>query len=346
MTADDAWAIKAAADSTAVEWTQPADGLGGIERPRGEQARRALWPVAAGCFILAGAGNAAYQLVPSKQGITGWDFPSEDAFFAVRALLFIVTGALLTARRTWMLGAGLALSSALVMAARYFPGLRPWVISTYGSDARLWTSLAAFAVGTVGGAVALAAVAGGPHEAAPPRRTERRTGRILGLVGLAGAVGWGVSGTVNWLRTTYDESFSGTHDSVTCCTWSQTDTLSQATLVISTATLLALAVAAAVVRSTGLSAGLLIGGALVLLSEVVEVVVEMILPKQSMYGFHPSLPDSSLTMQISPLTGFWFAPAGLTALIAAGVLRLMLTTRRAPYAAQPFAAPGGPAPAA
>jgi hypothetical protein len=109
-------------------------------------------------------------------------------------------------------------------------------------------------------------------------------------------------------------------------------------------TLLVFALLAATLSSKILAAGMLIGAAALPFPTFAQVIMLIVAPMRSFYGF--SAPKDQIATQISigPAAGFWLDLFGMLLLVGAAVARLRLGPHRNPYSAQPFAEPGHSAP--
>jgi len=323
-----------------------AGGLGAIERPRTAQPDRVLWLIAAGLFLVAGAAEIAYLFGQSEVFFPGqhnYDVLAVVTARGLYAVILIADAVLLLLPRTRQVAAGLAMSVSLLSIAYDFGVFRP-IVFKLEDHVAVWARVGGLVFVAVGGPVALVAVIRRPRASvAAVRRRQSRVDRVAAMtLGFFGAAIVVLGSCLDSFRAQL--SVGTDQESFQCCGWSHSSGWAQAQLAVGGFALLLLAVLAATLSSKILAAGVLIGAALQSLPTLAQVVILIVAPVKSFYGFAAPQGEIASGISIGPAAGFWLDLFGMLLLVAAAVARLRLGQRRNPYSAQPFAEPGHSAP--
>jgi hypothetical protein len=333
-------------------------GVGQIPTAPADQTRRpdlGLW-LSVAVLEAAAAVTQVVFLFAHSEGVTrlqsNYEFGAVDAYYGIRALLFFGCAALLLARRSRRLAAGIALSLGAGSLAFYFGTLRPSVFDGRADRLALWMGAGALVFTVLAGLLTLLALVRearparraaavpqvGPFAYAPPpaavRRQQARSERVTAVVaGFAGAVLLALGRFTDTFQVTISSGGSIGDHTVRCCGWSQVGGWEQAQLAVGSAATLLLAVLAATLGARTVAAGMLAGLVLLPLSDVAQTVAVAVAPAQSIYGFDAlsSNPFLRSGVAASPAAGFWLLLIGIGALAGAALARLLMGPRENPY---------------
>lgn len=277
---------------------------------------RRLRPIAASFFAVSGLIFFLSLLIESSTGARAFTFPEADTVAGVFGLALIAIACLLVTRNARRLSVGLALGFAAAYTSREIPIVRPSVWESLNSPQFAWVSPLTEITILLGGVAVLLAGLGSRPTVPRLRWSSVRVAALL--IGVAGAVCWLAGECMNWDKFTTTllsptGEPSGPARVTVCCTFSDSDGWTRATMLTSGVVLLALAVTALIARSRVLGAGLLIGAVPAMTTDVIIMVFETLTPVQQ--------PGATITT--SPLAGFWITTGGLVLLLAAGALCLV-----------------------
>lgn len=259
--------------------------------------------------------------------------PAVDAFDGLQAAAFIVASVFLLLRRLRNMGDGVAMGVSVMVAARYFTDVEPSNVRFYSGLSKV-ALIASYAAPIMAGVLVLVAVLIQRRDRVG-RQQRRYTSNVLAC-GVVAAALWLAGDCMTSI--TYSD---GTGAQYQCCSWSMLTGPDQASILLTAAVLVALAlVSALLIKSKELASGLFIGAGMLMLWELANAVLVFISPERHFYGTGP-LPTNALNISASPNGGFYASLAGLAAITIAAVMRIRLDRPQSAYEMAPVGMPMG-----
>lgn len=334
MAQSDPWAV---IGQTGPHEPAPGGVLPGSVAPGGHPAgsgRSGLCvAVAVLCFISAALHLVWLAIAPSGSPTDShvYGFPYQDANKAFVLLLFIGVGTLVLVRRSRVFGLGLAVALPVQWLAANPGNFRP---SNFIGSASQVTAAIVFLcleLAVVAAAVPAAIVLrrSSPRRetpAEPSNRVRRRRIRLLCLgpgAVLAGGL-WLASTLMSWRVDHYGVVDFGQTHTYYCCSFDADNSFGKAGAVGICAVVVAFAVAAALVRSSALSAAWLLGPGLFNAAGIPEALARAVLPRQSLFGWSWAERFPSAWATTTLLPGFWLGVAGTLVVIGTAWLRIRI----------------------